>query len=73
MDGPLVSVDGQAVLLLVEMCAEFSVVLARPGWAYEFPGLTTPDIQICWTGQIESVLIFLNILHTKYGLSILLR
>ena len=23
---------------------------ARPDWTYEFPDLTGPDTQICWTG-----------------------
>ena len=38
----------------------------RPDWAYEFPDRPGPD-------RTKSGLTLLNILHTKYELSILLR
>ena len=49
---------------------------AWPDWAYEFPDWTGPDTQICWTcpaGPDWIRTCILNILHTKYGFSILLR
>ena len=58
---------------------DFSIKLTDPpvtvrpirGRAYEFPDQTGPDTQICLTHQTESRLMFLNILTTKYGISIL--
>ena len=49
---------------------------ARPDWAYEFPGRTGPESKfagLVLPDRTESGLIFLNILYTKYGLSILLK
>ena len=48
---------------------------AQPDWAYEFPGWTGPDTMISRTGPagLSKSGLFLNMLHTNYKLSIVLR
>ena len=62
------------------MCYYFQIAFviepysrAQPDWAYEFSDQTPKfDIQVL-LDRTKSGLIFLNILHAKYELSILLR